>query len=163
MEISHPPVMVKASLLYDKLRNALGDGVDIVLLLTSSGSLMSSASIRVGFSQSQECRTLAALTANIWRTYASTQKGMPVASKNAPHSSGGGDDDDTVSELEFVLAELETNKLCCFGMGGKAVLALFAANSTELGMIKLKAASLQGELFDSIQLALRQEPNTRAF
>jgi hypothetical protein len=180
LDLVHPPVMVKSSVLHDKLRHAIGEGVDIAMILTTSGSLLCATSGRgTNFGHSQECRMLAALVANVWRTYASVQKGASRSSQPAPASSSSQPagaaaaaasssqikeratapslENSENSELDFVIAELETNKLCAFGMGGRAVLALFASNSTELGLLKLKAASLQGELFSGISLALRQD------
>jgi hypothetical protein len=167
MELAAPPVLLKAGLLAEKLQNSVGDGVDIVLLLSTSGALLSTASNRTEFARSQECRMLAALTANLWRNYASQcsvlnaqsgNKGAGGAPSPAPAAAGA-------TELDFILAELETNKLCVFGMGGRAVLALYAQSSVELGLLKLKAASLQGELFDGVKLALRQDlvPKADAF
>lgn len=250
MDSTAPPVMVKASVLSDKLRNVVGEGVDSALLLTTSGAILSTASSRVDFARSQECKMLAALVANIWRTYAHSSHGAPCepngslhhhhlhlqqqqshllqhgGGHNIQHSNfhnqqggwnsgtfhqhpggnqyhthnnsnnnaygninqfGGGGQQlqhqlqqqqqqqsnssvaanavqqqqgiggSSATDLELVLAELDTSKLCCFGLGGKAVLALFATSSTELGLLKLKAASLQAELYDGLRLALRND------
>ena len=157
MDTSAPPVMVKASSLATSLRRAIGDGVESALLLTTSGALMCTASNRVAFdfARSQECRKQTAIVANLWRTYAQSANGMPCDTAPTPHGDASGGGAAANQDLELVLAELETHRLCCVGLGGRAVLALFATPATELGMLKLKAASLQAELFDGLRLAPR--------
>jgi predicted regulator of Ras-like GTPase activity (Roadblock/LC7/MglB family) len=174
MDPAAPPVMVKASVLAEKLNSAIGDGVDCALLMTTAGALLTTASAKTGFARSQECRMLAALVANIWRVYAQSSGGAPSdapaaapadGSWSGARGAGGANGAGAAaaaanSDLELVLAELETHRLCCVGLGGRAVLALFATSGTELGLLKLKAASLQGELYEGLRLALRGDTST---
>jgi hypothetical protein len=168
------PLMIRASALVEKLRSTLGDGVDSALLLSgspaSAGALLAavSATRPADFARSQECHMLVALVANIWRSYSSTLHGMPAdptmmmmmftpqqaAGLAASGSGFGGAGGGGTTELEAMVLDLDTGRICCAALGGRHVLVLHSSSPAlaEIGMMKVKAANATPDLLEALRL-----------
>lgn len=126
--------MLRASGLHDALTASLSGGVEAVVLLTTTGVPLSSASINPGYGRSPEHTLTHGIVATMWRSYAGCDLAYDIAGELTPES------------LEALLVDVGDHRLCMVGVGGSAILCLMATRSVEQGLLKLKAASLQAHM-----------------
>jgi predicted regulator of Ras-like GTPase activity (Roadblock/LC7/MglB family) len=131
--------MLNAQALVKTLDQVLGNGVEHVILVTTRGSLLASASQLPDFDGSQLQCTYVAMSANLWRAYATCDL--------ATNRSTGMLEPES---LEAIMIDLGDSKVCAVGVGGSGIL-LLAGQQVELGMLKLKATSLQRHLDPSLR------------
>lgn len=129
----------------------LGDGVEIVLSLGLSGTVLGSASSldtssiprnvsaeanEAGEEAFRNHSLLASVVTNMWLTYSTNDltANLRDPSKTDPES------------LEALLFEVANLKVCVVGCGGCSVLCLAGRGNVNFGMLKLKAAALQRHL-----------------
>lgn len=134
--------MLNAIALNKALEQVLGNGVECVVLVNTRGALLASASTSPSFRDSQQEAVLVAAAANLWRAYATCDL--------ARNKSTGQVEPDS---LEALLVELGESKICALGVGGAGIL-LLSGTQVELGMLKLKATSLQRHLDPSLRNAM---------
>jgi hypothetical protein len=112
----------------------------------------------------------AALAASLWRSYAThcvfDAPAGPAAGPTTTGAAGiikagtaGPSDPHAYEErggaVELMLLEVGSYRLCGVGVGERAVLVLVADDTVELGLLKLKAASVQATLYGPMAVALR--------
>lgn len=135
--------MLNAQALNKSLEQCLGNGVDSVVLINTKGTLLSSASSHPKFQESQQLSTLIAVAGNLWRAYATCDLARNKATGQLEPES-----------MESVLVDLGESKLCAVGVGGSGIL-LLTGQQVELGMLKLKATSLQRHLDPSLRAVMQ--------
>lgn len=145
MVFSFLDCMLKARPLAGVLRQALGAGVDAVVLMNASGAVICSVSNESAVSNAHLCDApiLLAVMSHAWRGFASCEP----SSEDTAVSSG--------SSLEALMLDTPTTKTILMGVAnGAVILALIAQQDVEVGMLRLKATALQRHL---------HEPMSRAF
>ena len=154
--------MLKAKSLQSVLRAALAGGVETALLLADRGNtVLASAATNPAFPRSPEHALLVATIGNLWRAYATND----LASGGVGAGPSGGGNDLTSGagptaaasarpkELDFLLVTAGDRRLCILALqpsdtaaAGELLLCLSATAALELGMLKLRAASLKAHL-----------------
>ena len=123
--------MINAEALHASLKLVLDGGVDTVLLITTKGTLLASSSLP---SATVNQNVIVAAVTNMWRAYATNDLAKsPSTGMLEPES------------LEALLVDIGDQKICAVGVAGSGIICL-VGQQAELGMLKLKAASLQRHL-----------------
>ena len=145
--------MINAKAFHQSLEEVLGNGVEIVLSLGLSGTILGSASSldtsagpktgadAAGEEAFRNLSLLASVVTNMWVSYSSNDltANMRDPSKSDPES------------LEALLFEVSNLKVCVVGCGGASILCLAGRGEVHFGMLKLKAAALQRHLDSAIR------------
>ncbi|RNF19239.1 uncharacterized protein Tco025E_04193 [Trypanosoma conorhini] len=126
--------MLDAAFINSSMKNALGNGVEVVILLDENGVLLSSASLNPEYVCQKEHSMIVAATGNIWRACARNDLAKNKLT-NAVEAEA----------LEQVLVDFGGKKLCAMSVGGSAILCMLGTG-LEMGLLKLKTASLQRRL-----------------
>lgn len=126
-------IMINAQALTKTLQQAIGNGVDTVLLLSTKGIELSVASSIPEYASSTQHSLLVATIANLWRAYATNDLAKSRSGTIDPES------------LEALLVDLGESKICAVGVGSAGIVAV-VGGQVEMGMLKLKATSLQRHL-----------------
>jgi hypothetical protein len=128
--------MINAAALNNSLKLVLDGGVDTVLLFTTKGSLLASASLPTAVVNQN---VIVAAVTNMWRACATNDLAKnPATGMLEPES------------LEALLVDIGDHKICAVGVAGSGIICI-VGQQAELGMLKLKAASLQRHLDASLR------------
>ncbi|ESL07929.1 hypothetical protein TRSC58_04377 [Trypanosoma rangeli SC58] len=126
--------MLDAAFINSSMKNALGNGVEAVILLDENGVLLSSASLNPEYVWQKEHSMIVAATGNVWRACAHNDLTKNKTTNTAE-----------AEALEQVLIDFGEKKLCAMSVGGSAILCM-VGTELEMGLLKLKTASLQRRL-----------------
>lgn len=146
--------MINAKAFHQSLEEVLGNGVEIVLSLGLSGTILGSASsldtsaiaAKNGDVAEEEAfrnhSLLASVVTNMWLSYSTNDLTANIrdGSKSDPES------------LEALLFEVSSLKVCVVGCGGTSILCLAGRGEVHFGMLKLKAAALQRHLDSALRV-----------
>lgn len=131
--------MLNAIAFSESLRQALGDGIETIMVVSLSGDLIGCASSATkGDAAYMEQGLLSAAATNMWAAYANNDLSRPQ--QQAMGFAGP-----SVEGLEAMYTVVGNNKMCLLSVGGTALLCLSGQNA-ELGMLKTKGAALQRHL-----------------
>eukprot|EP00758_Cryptobia_borreli_P008924 Tbor_TRINITY_DN5429_c3_g2::TRINITY_DN5429_c3_g2_i1::g.24681::m.24681/K20398/LAMTOR2; ragulator complex protein LAMTOR2 len=124
--------MISAKVLKDSLESVLGEGIDVSLLISLSGTILGVATTP---DRRFDTNIIASVVSNMWVAYSSNDL-MPPSSTESDfkHYAPEG--------LEALLVEIGEVKVCTVNCGGTALLCL-SGRDTEFGALKLRIAALQ--------------------
>lgn len=125
--------MLDASLVNGLMESSIGSGIEMAFLLNSDGEVLSSVLADEPVVHEQ-FGAIASAVANAWRVYARCDLCVNV------------NNEDENESLEQLLLDIETKKICAMSVGGTWVIGLTAKACIEMGMLKLRVASLQRSL-----------------
>lgn len=127
--------MIRSRNLHETLKNALGVELTSAVLVTTAGGLLAAAHVDAEHLRSKDHHLMIAAVVNIWRNYSHNNLTSPTLS-DPPHP----------ENLEFVIVQFETRRLCMVAVGPHAVLSLESSQKVEVGLLKLKATTLHAFL-----------------
>lgn len=133
--------MLDATLVHKVMKSTVKDGIIMAFLMNSEGEVITSALLDEPDAQ-EHFGSIAAAVGNAWRVYARCDLSVNVHNQEEPDS------------LEQILLELSNTKICAMSVAGTWVAAVVSNETVEIGMLKLKAASLQRALDHLLQPVL---------
>lgn len=134
-------IMLDATLVHKVMKSSVKEGVIMAFLMNSEGEVITSALLDEPDTQ-EHFGSIAAAVGNAWRVYARCDLSINIHNQEEPDS------------LEQIILELSNKKICAMSVAGTWVVTVVSNETVEIGMLKLKAASLQRALDHLLQPVL---------
>ena len=110
-----------------------------MILATTAGGLLGAAHVDPQYPRTKEHSLTVAVIVNVWRNYSVNDLTGPGSSAAATEMKP--------ENLEFLLIDSGTKRMCLVGVAGAAaVLCITADKTVEPGMLRLRASSLHATL-----------------